>query len=192
VPPTRSIGHFEGQCDVGHPKIAGSATYDAGRGVYLVSSAGLNMWDVRDEFHFMWTRTTGDFLLHARVEFLGPNREPHRKAGCIVRAGLDHDAPYADACLHGDGLTSLQFRRRAGGISEQLVATPGADVVELERNGQTYTMRSAKSGAPFVTTTLAGVTLEGDLYVGLFLCSHNVDIVERAAFHDVQFEFARV
>jgi hypothetical protein len=53
-------------------------------------------------------------------------------------------------------------------------------------------MRSAKSGAPFVTTTLAGVTLEGDLYVGLFLCSHNVDIVERAAFHDVQFEFARV
>jgi hypothetical protein len=109
-----------------------------------------------------------------------------------VRQTLDAGSPYADAAVHGDGLTSLQFRRRAGGISEQLVATPGADVVELERNGQTYTMRSAKSGAPFVTTTLAGVTLEGDLYVGLFLCSHNVDIVERAAFHDVQFEFARV
>jgi hypothetical protein len=39
-----------------------------------------------------------------------------------------------------------------------------------------------------VTTTLTDVTLEGDLYVGLFLCSHNVDIVERATFHDVRFE----
>lgn len=182
------LGCFDGQSDVGAPQLAGAATFDAAHGVYLFSSAGLNMWDVRDEFHFVWTRLEGDFLLHARVEFLGPNHEPHRKAGCIVRAGLDDDAPYVDAALHGDGLTALQFRRAKGAISEHLVAARGADVVELERAGHTYTMRSAKSGGTVATTELTGVELSGDLYVGLFLCSHNVDVVERAAFHDVRVE----
>jgi hypothetical protein len=183
------IGQFEGHADLGLPKIPGSATWDAERGIYLVSSAGVNMWDVRDEFHFIWTRHSGDFLLRARVEFLGPNHEPHRKAGCIVRAGLADDAPYVDGALHGDGLTALQYRRSAGGISEHVVSSiRGADVVELERRGQVFTMRAAKQGGPFATSELTGVELRGDLLVGLFLCSHNVDVVERAAFHDVLFE----
>jgi hypothetical protein len=49
-------------------------------------------------------------------------------------------------------------------------------------------MRAAKHGEPFTTSELTGIELSGDLYVGLFLCSHNADIVERAAFHDVLFE----
>lgn len=154
-----------------------------------MSAAGVNMWDVRDEFHFIWTRLSGDFLLHTRVEFLGPNHEPHRKAGCIVRAGFADNAPYVDGALHGDGLTSLQFRRTTGGISEQVVSSiRGADVVELERTGHTWTMRAAKNGDPLVVSQLTDVDLSGDLYVGLFLCSHNVDVVEHAAFHDVRFE----
>jgi hypothetical protein len=115
--------------------------------VYLVSSAGVNMWDVRDEFHFVWTHLQGDFLLHARVDFLGPNHEPHRKAGCIVRSGFADDAPYVDGALHGDGLTSLQFRRSPGALSEQVVSSiRGADVVELERRGHHYTMRRTRAG----------------------------------------------
>lgn len=183
------IGQFEGHADVGLPKLPGSAIWDAERGIYLVSSAGVNMWDVRDEFHFIWTRHSGDFRLRARVEFLGPNHEPHRKAGCIVRAGFADNAPYVDGALHGDGLTALQYRRTAGAISEHVVSSiRGADLVEFERRGEVFTMRAARQDEPFATSELTGVELSGDLLVGLFLCSHNVDVVERAAFHDVHFE----
>ena len=34
--------------------------------------------------------------------------------GWMVRQNLDADAPYADCAEHGDGLTSLQFRRTKG------------------------------------------------------------------------------
>ena len=37
----------------------------------------------------------------------------------MVRPSLDADAPYVDGVVHGDGLTSLQFRRTKGAITEQ-------------------------------------------------------------------------
>jgi hypothetical protein len=42
-------------------------------------------------------RLEGDFILQARVEFVGTGVDPHRKAGLIVRSTLDDDSPYADA-----------------------------------------------------------------------------------------------
>jgi hypothetical protein len=180
---------FDDHCDIGRPRMAGSASYDAERRVYLISAAGVNMWDVRDEFHFIWTRVQGDFRLSGRVEFLGPQKEPHRKAGCIVRAGLEDNAPYADAALHGDGLTSLQYRRTAGAITEQVVSPlRGATAFDFERSGLSWIMRAGVVEGPMAVSTLTGVDLGTEFYLGLFLCSHNADILERAAFHDVQLE----
>ena len=70
----------------------------------------------------------------------------------IVRTSLDADSPYADVAVHGDGLTSLQFRRTKGAITEQ-VPSPikGADVIQLERKGNTYTLSAARFGEPFTT-----------------------------------------
>src|SRR4030095_1023523 len=101
------LGDFEAHADGGATKQAGSATYDATAQEYTLAAGGTNMWGPRDEFHFAWKRMTGDFILQARVELLGKGVEAHRKLGLIVRGGLDADAPYADATVHGDGLTSL-------------------------------------------------------------------------------------
>src|SRR5258708_5034020 len=105
------LGPCDGHGDVGSPKIAGSATYNAVSQEFALSAGGVNMWAQRDEFHFVWKRMTGDFILQARVELLGKGVEPHRKAGWMVRPSQEADAPYVDAVVHGDGLTSLQFRR---------------------------------------------------------------------------------
>jgi hypothetical protein len=181
------LGAFEAHADVGSPKIAGSAAYNAVSQEYLLTAAGLNMWAKRDEFHFVWRKLTGDFILQARVEFLGQGVDPHRKAGWIVRQTLDDDSPYADAVVHGDGLTSLQFRKTRGAVTEQIeAAIKGADVVQLERKGRSFTFSAAKFGEPFTDTKLAELDLGVAVYVGLFLCSHNPDVVERALFHDVR------
>ncbi len=181
------VGEFDGHADVGAPKIAGSAAYNPVSQEYSMAAAGANMWAQRDEFHFAWKKMTGDFILQTRVRFLGAGTEAHRKAGLIVRASQDADAPYVDAVVHGDGLTSLQFRRANGAATEERQSTiKGADVLQLERHGSRFIMSAAKSGDPFSTTEVADVTLGDDVAVGLALCSHNADVTERAVFSSVR------
>lgn len=181
------LGEFDGHGDVGAPKIAGSAAYDAGSQEYRLSAGGANMWAQRDEFHFAWKRMTGDFILQARVELVGKGVDPHRKAGWIVRANQDADAPYVDGVVHGDGLTSLQYRRTKGGVTADTgLAVKGADVLQLERKGSTYIFSAARFGEPFTSAEILEVSLGDEVVVGLALCSHNPDVMERAVFRDVR------
>jgi regulation of enolase protein 1 (concanavalin A-like superfamily) len=182
-----ALGEFAGHGDVGAPRIAGSAAYNPLLQEYALAAAGANMWGPRDEFHFVWTRISGDFILQARVELLGNGVDPHRKAGLMVRATAEADAPYVDGVVHGDGLTSLQFRRAKGGATEERPSPlKSADVLQIERRGADYILSAAKFGEPFVATEIADVNLGDEVLVGLVLCSHNADVKERALFSNVR------
>jgi TolB protein len=181
------FGYFQNHEDVGQPAIAGSATYDAKAQAYEMTASGTNMWASRDEFHFAWRRLTGDFIVRTQAELLGTGVDPHRKLGWIIRSTLDAGSPYVDAAVHGDGLTSLQFRRTAGAVTEQIQSTlTHADVIQLERRGRTYIMSVAKFGEPFTRSEVADLDLGDEVYVGLFLCAHNPKVSERARFHNVR------
>ena len=183
----QSLGWFEQAGDVGAPKIQGSTTYDAGSQTYTIAGAGTNMWGTRDEFHVVWRRLTGDFILRTHARFPGAGTDPHRKLGWIVRKGLEAEAAYVDAAVHGDGLTSLQFRRATGGATEEMRSpVTAADVIQLERRGSTYTMSVARFGEPFTRTEVADIDLGDEVYAGLFVCSHNPEVSERALFHNVR------
>jgi TolB protein len=92
-----------------------------------------------------------------------------------------------DVAIHGDGLTSLQFRRTAGGITEQIVSpVKAADVIQLERQGRTYRMSVARFGEPFTRSEIVDFDLGDQVYVGLFVCSHNPAVSERAVFRNVR------
>jgi len=184
---TTPLGDFDRHGDVGAPKIAGAAAYNPVSQEYTITAAGTNMWAQRDEFHFVWKRLTGDFILQTRVQLIGKGVEGHRKAGLIVRSSQDPDAAYADGIVHGDGLTSLQFRRSKGAITEEKqAAIKGADVLQLERHGSTFIFSAAKFGEPFVDTEVSNIDLGDEVLVGLALCSHNADVVERAVFSNVR------
>jgi TolB protein len=184
---TTSFGDFDGHGDVGAPKVAGSAAFNPVSQEYTIAAAGANMWAQRDEFHFVWKRLSGDFILQTRVRLIGKGVEAHRKAGLVVRSTQDHDAAYADGIVHGDGLTSLQFRRTKGAITEEKqAAIKGADVLQLERRGTTFIFSAAKFGEPFVDTEITDINLGDEVFVGLALCSHNADVVERAVFDNVR------
>ena len=182
------LGQFEANGDIGNPTLAGSASYDAANQEYTLTAAGTNMWFGRDQFHFVWKKMKGDFILRTRVEFLGPGVDPHRKVGWMVRPNLDADAPYADCAEHGgDGLTSLQFRRTKGGNTDQVrLAITNANVLQFERKGNTYIFSAARYGETFVTGQVTNLDLGDEVYVGLYLCSHKGDVVEKAKFRDVR------
>ena len=138
---TEAIGIFASQSGVGMPAKQGDAVYDSELQEYRVSGSGKNMWFDKDEFHFVWRKMKGDFILTTRAGLIGDGVDPHRKLGWMVRSTLDTDSPHINAAVHGDGLTSLQFRRTVGALTEEIKSSlSGADVIQLERKGDRYTM----------------------------------------------------
>ncbi len=182
------LGIFTTQSSVGREK--GSVSYDPQHQTYLIAGSGQNMWDTRDDFHFVWKRLTGNFILSTRARFIGRGVEEHRKIGWTIRPSFDPSGPHVTAALHGDGLTSLQFRRQAGAMTEEEKSAdslPDADaVIQLERRDGEYIMTVAPFGDTLVTTRLSGVSLPDTVYVGLFVCAHNDTVTERATFSNVR------
>jgi len=181
------LGYFQAHGDVGAPALPGSASYDAATQAYRLAAAGTNMWVGKDEFHFAWRKMSGDFLVTTNTRFEGAGVDPHRKLGVMIRTSLDAGSQYVDIAAHGDGLTSMQFRRTPGANTEQVQsAVTRADVLQLERRGGTFIMSVARNGDPFTRNEVTGVDLGDDVYVGLFLCSHNAAVTESAVFRNVR------
>jgi Tol biopolymer transport system component len=185
-----SIAPFDGQTDVGRVSHPGTVSYDAARQAYLVAGAGRNMWGAEDDFHFVWKRLTGNFILSTRASFVDKGVEPHRKLGWTIRPSLEPNAAHVSAAVHGNGLVSLQFRRETGATTEEIKSPDSLPdpnvVVQLERRDGTYLMSVARFGDTLVTRELTGVSLPDTVYVGLYVCAHNDTTVERGTFSNVR------
>jgi TolB protein len=178
---------FDGHGDIGPVKRAGSVEEDTASGTLVIEGAGANMWFASDEGHFLWKKIKGDFIVSARVAFVGKGVEAHRKIGWMARSTIDTGSAQASAVVHGDGLTSLQFRRTAGADTEEKqLPVSGADQIQLERRGSTYLMSAARFGEPYASEQIAGLDLGDEVLIGLFVCSHNPDVVEKARFSNVR------
>jgi TolB protein len=186
----KPIGMFDSQADVGSPHQAGSVTYELSEQRYVIAGSGQNMWGDHDDFSFVWKRMTGNFILSTRARFMGAGVDPHRKIGWTIRTSLDARSPHVTAALHGNGLMSLQFRRSAGGTTEEEKSRdslPNADaVIQLERRDGVYIMSVAQFGDTLATQELTGISLPDTVYVGLFVCAHNDSVTERGAFTNVR------
>jgi Tol biopolymer transport system component len=181
------IGIFEGHGDIGTNVKPGSATYIPATQQYVISGAGYNVWFDHDEFQYVWKKMKGDFILYTRAEFLGPWVDYHRKVGWMVRKSLDGNSAQVNAVEHGDGLTSLQWRPTSGAQTEEhRLKMKYANSIQLERKGNMYIMRAAVYGDTFETDTLKNIDLGDEVYVGLFVGSHNSDVVETGVFSNVR------
>jgi hypothetical protein len=192
------LGEFSDHTDIGAPKRAGTATYNAVSHQYIVTAGGANMFGAHDEFHFVWRKLRGDFILTAHIKFIGQGAEAHRKTGLIARSSLGDGASYVDGVIHGNGPTAMQLRRSDGANTEMLVnqptvgvrmigsATEDADFVQLERRGHTYIFSAARYGQPVTQRTVTELDLGDELYIGLFLCAHSPDATEQVVYRDVR------
>ena len=67
-------------------------------------------------------------------------------------------------------------------------ALKSPDVIQLERKGDTIIMRCAKSGNPFFETGRVTLGFKTPVYAGLFVCSHDTGVVEKASFHNFRID----
>ncbi|MFD0764280.1 TolB family protein [Mucilaginibacter lutimaris] len=184
---SKPVGIFDGSTDVGEVKHQGSVVYDAQLQQYTVIGSGTNIWADHDEFRFVWKKIKGDFILRTNARFVNKGLEAHRKYGLMVRKSLNTSSAHVNAVVHGDGLTSLQYRKADGdSTKEQKFLITAADIIQLERKGKTYTVSVARKGDVFGPEEKVDLDLGDDVYVGIFVCAHNADNTEKAIFNNVR------
>ena len=190
--PASSVGEFEGRSDVGSVLHPGVVAYDAAAKSYTITGSGANMWTTEDAFQFVWKKVSGDVALSADIRFPKEGKNPHRKAVLVLRQSLDADSVYADAALHGVGLTALQYRPQKGAMTSDVELnftkiTDAPTRFRIEKRGDHISMLVSFHGEPLHPSgATARVHLEGPFYVGLGVCSHDKDVSETAVFSNVE------
>jgi hypothetical protein len=189
----QGTGQFESNSDVGVTPQKGQVERDAAKGEFRVTGGGANIWGSADAFHFVWKKMSGDVALTADVQFAGKGAVAHRKAVLMVRQSLDADSAYADAALHGDGLTSLQYRPAGAAQTSEARQEAKSDLdapvrIRVERRGNSFTMLAGKPGGELNATGPIATALHDPVYVGLAVCSHDASVLETAVFTNVSVE----
>ena len=147
------VGIFKNEADIGNPKIKGATVFNANTQTYSIKGGGYNIWFNRDEFHYLYNKIKGDFILTANVKMVGVGKDPHRKIGWMIRESEQDDAAHITATLHGDGLTVLQWRNLRGAYmrdpqDEIFDLKKNVEVIQVERSGKKIIMRAANIGEP--------------------------------------------
>lgn len=182
------LGLFERHADVGTVLHPGSVAFDPAARTYTVTGSGENMWFAKDAFHFVWKAWDGDVSLAADIQFRGGGTDRHRKACLMIRQSPDADAAYVDVAVHGDGLTSLQFRDAKGVNTHEVQANVTVPVrAQLVRRGDYAVLYLAGKGEALKFSGCAvRLPLGGPVLVGLGVCAHNKDVSETAVFSNVE------
>jgi WD40 repeat protein len=172
---------FHSHQDIGDVGSEGSVTFEDS--VYTVTGSGQNMWFGEDALHYVWTKVDGDVSLHADVAFVGLGEDAHRKACLVIRQTLEPGSVYADIAVHGDGLTSLQYRASTGAVTQEVQSNVTAPTrVGIERRGKyiSATVDGKPSGGS------VRLELTEPFYIGLAVCSHRRGTTETAVFSNVE------
>jgi hypothetical protein len=195
------IGIFSAQSEIGAALVAGSSSY--ANGTYTISSAGYNIWYTRDEFRFLWNKTSGDVSLAADIAFPDPNGYGDRKAVLVIRQDLEDDSKQVVVALHGLGMIQLAQRPEKGALTRDREFRVGgrgrpegkspdslindiAKRIGIEKRGNRFSLFVSLEGEPM---TRYGPPIELELeepfYVGIGFCSHLPDVVDTATLSNV-------
>lgn len=182
------MGMFEGFSNIGQVKLMGTVVYDTSTETYSISGGGMNVWGNFDQHSYLWKKVKGNFSLTTKVAFEGVGVNAHRKIGIMIRDALTGESRCAHISIHGDGLTSLQYRAVTDGITAEIKGPPNGNYITLEKAGKMIRMRTATDTVPETVTAEIEMDFPGEFYVGLFVCSHEADVLETAHFSKTVFK----
>ena len=186
--PSSTLGIFAGHGDVGTVLHVGTSEYDASKRSYTLTGSGENMWSDSDNFQFARKKWSGDASLTADISFVGHGGNAHRKAVLMIRQSLDPDSAYVDVALHGNGLTSLQYREAKSAPTHEIQSNISAPVhLRIEKRGDYVSMWLGARGEKLQPSGAAmRVSFSAPFYVGIGVCSHDKDAIEKAVFSNVE------
>ena len=173
--------------DIGNVGAAGTQSVIGG--TWSVQGAGGDIWDVSDNFHYVWQSLATDGGISTRA-ISQTNSSPWAKAGVMLRATTDPGSPYYAAFVTPGNGVSVQWRSAQAGLSSQAL-TPGAPPVYLEaaRFGGTYSAYTSADGLTWtlVPGSTVNLGLTGTILSGLAVTSHTWGVLGTGGFDTVAF-----
>ncbi len=185
-PNANAVGMFAGHMDITNAALspAGSATF--ANGAYTLTASGSDIWDVADQFQYLYEPLIGNGQIVARlVSAVTPDF--WTKTGLMIRADLSAGSAndfMLDTPNTGHQEPVMQFRDTSGGTTADTgnhgtSTTPNVPVpiwLKLVRVGSTFYGFYAvdNNGTPGVWNLLAAHTtaMPAVAYVGLALTAH--------------------
>lgn len=181
---TSNLGILEAHGDIGNTKQQGAFKFNPSDSTYTISGGGTNMWANKDEFHYAWKKISGNVSIAANIDWKSTGGDVHKKACLIIRQSLEENSVYANVAIHGNGLTSIQYRDIKGGDTKEIQANIVAPKrVRLEKEGDYIRLDILDKNNKYITSTSRlKLSFSEPFYIGIGVCSHNNDIVETAVF----------
>jgi len=165
--------------DIGNVAATGAATYTSG--TFTVEGSGSDIWNLTDEFHYVYQPLDGDGEIVAQVVSV-EDTDWWAKGGVMIRETLDADARHAfmlGTPDSSDRVTRAAFQRRTstGGASDSThnSAPDPSDPywVRLERSGDTFTGYWSTDGSSWLMMDAETITMASSVYVGLAVTAHD-------------------
>ncbi|HEU5080165.1 MAG TPA: hypothetical protein VFT72_13210 [Opitutaceae bacterium] len=162
-----------------NPPAAGSASESGG--TFTVAGSGDDIYGTDDEFRFVYQAANGDFTFTARVASEQPIHV-WSKAGIMFRETLQPTSKYVYLAIAPDSTNDkgmvFEYRTGDGVAAIQNINFVGPPVpippkwLRLVRSGNTFSAYRSDDGTSWSQVgTSATVTMSGNLYVGLAVCS---------------------
>jgi regulation of enolase protein 1 (concanavalin A-like superfamily) len=157
-----------------------------------MSAAGADIWDMADEFRYVYKRLNGDGSITARVDSLA-RRDGWTKAGVMIRESLDAGAAHASIDITPDNGVSFQYRSSTANTSAD-VTQAGVTVpcwLRITRTGNKMKAEHSADGKTWssVGTDAAAsskdIAMTGTVYIGLCLTSHNPSEISTVEFSNI-------
>ncbi|MEN6575708.1 MAG: discoidin domain-containing protein [Phycisphaerales bacterium] len=178
--------HFQGAA----PSFVQTAS-----GNILMNAIGSDIWDVADQFRFVYKNLAGNGSIVARVHSIYATNT-WAKAGVMIRQNTDSGSVHAFMPLtaNNDGAAgngaSFQRRLTVAGVSTNddsatVIAKPYW--VKVERVGDAFSGYISPDGIAWTQLGAAQtIAMNGSTLIGLALCSHSTTAVTGAEFSDVK------
>jgi len=151
-----------------------------------MTAAGADIWGTADQFHYAYKRLSGLGSITAKVLSIS-NTDPWAKAGVMIRETLDSGSRHVMMVVTPENGVSFQRRPIAGTASEEDTQTDIAAPhwLRLTRSGNTFTGEYSVDGSSWETLGSVDMPMLADVYVGLIVCSHDVNAMCVAEFSNV-------
>lgn len=179
---------FELCNNVGTSDIRAEMKYDTPSMAYYLIGGGKGPGNNKDSFGFIHKEVSGDFILESGIKLLNISGNKSSSAGIMVRQSSEPDAPFFACLVQSDGTIKLFYRtgsdKTTGELSHKVT---GAEMIQVEKRGDTYFVSAAKFGKPYEQTSVRVPGIRDSLLAGFFVCSGTETEIEAAAFSNVRF-----
>jgi outer membrane protein assembly factor BamB/regulation of enolase protein 1 (concanavalin A-like superfamily) len=172
TPPASACPSGWNCADVGDPLTAGDQTLAGNTWTFKGAGSGIGNAGLSDQFHYVWTSTTGSTTLSTHITAQG-NTNAGASAGVMMRADTSANAAYYGAFLTpGNGIVIMS--RTIKGTPAGILATIGSGAapayLRIARSGTTFSAYTSTNGTtwtPVIGATqtipiLKGTILDGE------------------------------